>query len=112
MILVNSQPATLIKHNRNKEENYFDDEDISESTIRVVPYNADEAVKFGIATYPEATGYFVTSRLADVREGDQLQFIGKFKNTNIDLTDRTFTILKVEDRWLFNRIEDKLLIVK
>ena len=111
MILVNSQKANLIKYNR-KESSYYDDEVSSTEIIKVVPYNVDELVRFGIYTHPEAKGYYMVSRFIDVRVGDQIQFKGKFLNTKLDLTERTFTVIDVQDAWLFNRVENKVLVVK
>lgn len=111
MILSNTQKATLIKHNRGN-SGIFDDEDMEISTIKVVPYSVDLAVRFGVYTIPEATGYFQVGRSVDVKEGDQIQFIGKFLNTDLDLTKRTLSVIKVEDAWLFNRVEYKWVAVK
>lgn len=111
MILMNTQKATLIKHNRNS-SGVFDDEDMQISTIKVVPYTVDVAVRFGAYTIPEATGYFQVGRSVDVKEGDQIQFVGKFLNTDLDLTKRTLSVIKVEDAWLFNRVEYKWVAVK
>lgn len=111
MILTNTQKATLIKHNRSN-SGIFDDEDIEITTIKVIPYSVDLAVRFGVYTIPEATGYFQVGRSVDVKEGDQIQFIGKFLNTDLDLTKRTLSVIKVEDAWLFNRVEYKWVAVK
>lgn len=112
MILVNSQKATLRQFNRNTEESYFDDQNYKDVTIKVVPYDVDDNIRFGIYTVPEATGYYMVNRNVDIRVGDQITFIGKFKNTNLDLTRRTYTVLKVQDDWLFNRIENYIVAVK
>ena len=68
MILSNTQKAKLIKHNRGN-SGIFDDEDMEISTIKVVPYSVDLAVRFGVYTIPEATGYFQVGRSVDVKEG-------------------------------------------
>jgi hypothetical protein len=116
MILVNSQKATLRKFNRNtynyEQDNFYDDQNYTTETIKVVPYNVDQAIRFGIYTIPEATGYYMVNRDVDVREGDQIIFIGKFLNTKMDLTEKILTVLKVEDAWNFNRVENKMVIVK
>jgi hypothetical protein len=101
MFIVNGFKATLIQNNRNVQEDFYDDQDKQEVTIKVIPYNEDQAVKFGIYSVPEATGYFVLPRGTDVKEGDQLIF------NNIK-----YSILKVADNWLFNRIENIGLYVK
>lgn len=111
MILMNTQNATLIKRNRNSSD-IFDDEDMEISTIKVVPYSVEIAIQFGAYSIPEATGYFQVGRSVDVKEGDQIQFIGKFLNKDLDLTKRTLSVIKVEDAWLFNRVEYKWVIVK
>ena len=105
MILMNTQKATLIKRNR-LNSGIFDDEDMQISTIKVVPYTVDIAVRFGAYTIPEATGYFQVGRSVDI------QFVGKFLNTDLDLTKRTLSVIKVEDAWLFNRVEYKWVAVK
>lgn len=111
MILMNTQNATLIKRNRNSSD-IFDDEDMEISTIKVVPYSVEIAIQFGAYSIPEATGYFQVGRSVDVKEGDQIQFIGKFLNKDLDLTKRTLSVIKVEDAWLFNRVEYKWVAVK
>lgn len=112
MILVNSQKAKLIKFNRTNKDVYFDDVSDETTIIKVVPYDVDDSIRFGIYTVPEATGYFIVNRNVDIREGDQIQFIGKFLNTNNELTDRKLTVLKVQDAWTFNRLENQIVAVK
>ena len=116
MILVNSQKATLRQFNRPPEEDeevneYYDDQNYKDITIKVVPYKVEQAIKFGIYTHPEATGYYLIHRNVDVREGDQITFIGKFLNAR-GQDNKTHTVLKVEDEWTFNRVEYKMAIVK
>ena len=111
MILMNTQKATLIKRNRGS-SGVFDDEDMQISTIKVVPYTVDIAVRFGAYTIPEATGYFQVGRSVDIKEGDQIQFVGKFLNTEKKKKKRTLSVIKVEDAWLFNRVEYKWVAVK
>lgn len=112
MILVNSQKAKLIKFNRINKDVYFDDVSDETTIIKVVPYDVDDSIRFGIYTVPEATGYFIVNRNVDIREGDQIQFIGKFLNTNNELTTRKLTVLKVQDAWIFNRLENQIVAVK
>lgn len=101
MFLTNGIKATLIQFNRNNVDSIYDDEDRKTMTIKVCPYNVDNAINFGTYTTPEATGYFITKRQYDVQEGDQLEFMNK-----------TYTILRVMDGWQFNRIENYVLAVK
>ena len=101
MYNVNGMVATLIQYNRNDEESVYDDQDKKELDIVVCPYNVDQAIRFGIYTVPEATGYFIIKSKVDVREGDQLIF----KN-------HEFTILKVQDNWLWNKVANISIAVK
>lgn len=100
MFNVNGFQAILIKNNRN-ESSYFDDQDKSEQKIVVCPYNVDQAVRFGIYTVPEAKGYFILKNTVDVREGDQLKIGG-----------RTYSILDVQDNWIWNKIANFIVAVK
>ena len=100
MFLTNGIQATLIQYNRNT-SSYYDDQDKQTISIKVIPYNADQSISFGNYSVPEATGYFILRRNTDVKEGDQLVFKG-----------RTYTILKVMDNWLYNRIENIGVAVK
>lgn len=101
MYNVNGMVATLIQYNRNEDESVYDDQDKRELDIVVCPYNVDQAIRFGIYTVPEATGYFIIKSKVDVREGDQLIF----KN-------QEFTILKVQDNWLWNKVANISIAVK
>ena len=102
MFNVNGFNATLVQNNRHTDEDmYYDDQDKQEITIKVCPYEGNQAIKFGIDTEPEAKGYFIVKRTADIKEGDQIEFNGK-----------TFTILDVRDNWIFNRIESFTVAVK
>lgn len=112
MILVNSQRARLRQFNRKDEENYFDDQNYRDIIIKVVPYNVDDVINFGKYTHPEAKGYFQVNGNVDVQEGDQITFIGKFKNKKLELATRTMTVISVEDAWLFNKVENKMVVVK
>lgn len=100
MFNVNGMPAILIKNNRNKSA-YYDDQDKQRQKIVACPYNVDQTVKFGMYTVPEATGYYILKRCVDVREGDQLIFGGK-----------TYSILKVKDNWIWNKIVNYTVAVK
>lgn len=109
MFLVNGMKATLRQFNRNKLDSIYDDEDYQDVPIKCCPYNADEGIRFGIYTVPEATGYYQVHRHVDVREGDQLIFNGPDGEV---INQRVHTILKVQDEWLFNRVENKVLAIK
>lgn len=100
MFNVNGFQATLIQNNRG-ESQYYDDQDKTEVQIKVCPYNVDMSVRFGTYTVPEATGYFIVKANTDVKEGDQLVIDG-----------RTFSILKVQDDWIWNKIANIILAVK
>ena len=101
MYNVNGKVATLVQFNRNDDENIYDDQDTKELDIVVCPYNVDQAVRFGIYTVPEATGYFIIKSKVDVREGDQLIF-----------NNEKYTILKVLDSWLWNKVANISIAVK
>ena len=111
MILVNSQKAILRQFNRDEEESYFDDQNYKDVVIKVVPYKVEQAIRFGIYTIPEARGYYLVNRNVDIKEGDQIMFIGKFINKRSQ-DNKIHTVLKVEDEWTFNRVEYKMAIVK
>ena len=100
MFNVNGMKATLIQNNRN-ESSVYDDDDKQEVEIKVCPYNADITVRFGVDTVPEAEGYFIVKNNVDVREGDQL-VVG----------NRTFSIIKVKDDWIWNKSANMILAVK
>lgn len=100
MFNVNGMWATLIQNNRN-ESDVYDDQDKQEVQIKVCPYNVDQSDKFGIYTVPEATGYFIVKGNTPVKEGDQLQMAG-----------RTFSIIKVQDDWIWNKVANIILAVK
>ena len=100
MFNVNGMKATLIQNNRN-ESSYYDDDDKQEVQIKVCPYNIDEAVRFGIYTIPEATGYFIVKRNTPVREGDQLR-----------IGDRSFSIIKIQDELIWNKVANLILAVR
>lgn len=100
MFNVNGMKATLIQNNRN-ESSVYDDDDKQEIEIKVCPYNTDITVRFGEYTVPEAEGYFIVKSNVDVKEGDQL-IVG----------NRTFSILKVKDNWIWNKLANIILAVK
>ena len=100
MFNVNGMKATLIQNNRTTSK-YYDDQDKIEIEIVVCPYNSDMSVRFGIYTVPEATGYFITKNKVEVKEGDQLVYDG-----------HTYSILKVKDNWVWNKIANKVMAVK
>lgn len=101
MFIINGINAILYMRNRNKSESYYDDEDIKKVPIKVCPFGVDKLVSFGLYTVPEATGYFMVHRRTDVDIGDQI----KFNKTE-------YSVLKVQECWIFNRIEFKVIAVK
>lgn len=100
MFLTNGMKAQLIKYNRDN-TGVYDDEYTSTEDIVICPYNQDITVAFGTYTIPEAEGYYIIKRATDVKEGDQVVF-----------QDKTYTILKVKDNWIWNRIENYTVAVK
>lgn len=105
MFITNGLKAQLVKYNRPKKNHehtgVYDDEYTTTENIVLCPYNADITVAFGTYTVPEAEGFFIIKRATDVKEGDQI-IVG----------DKTLTILKVKDNWLWNRIENYTVAVK
>jgi hypothetical protein len=95
--------ATLIKHNRGNEVNtgVWDDEYTSSEEIVLCPYNQDIRVAFGVYSVPEAEGYYIVKNTTDIKEGDQITF-----------NDKTYTIIRVKDNWLWNKIENYTVAVK
>lgn len=108
MFLVNGMKAKLRQFNREENNNVFDDQNYKDVIIKCCPYDADQGINFGIYTVPEATGYYQVHRWVDVREGDQITFIDRKAQGN----EQTHTILKVYGEWYFNRVENKILVVK
>ena len=100
MFITNGMPCVLVKNNR-ETSGYYDDQDKVEENIVCCPYNADITDRFGIYTVPEAEGFFILKNCVDVKEGDQL-IIG----------DRTFSIIKVKDNWIWNKIVNFTVAVK
>ena len=102
MFNVNGFKAKLIQNNRTTlNDDYHDDQNKTEIEIKVCPYNVDQAIKFGEYTTPEATGYFIIKAGIDVQEGDELQING-----------HTYSILKVQDDWIWNKVANIILAVK
>lgn len=108
MFLVNGMKAQLIQYNREplEEDEIYDDEQKKTITIKCCPYKVSQKVKFGEYTHPEATGYYIVHRFVDVKKGDQIIFLGKYSDGVVH------TILEVEEGWIFNRVENKILVVK
>lgn len=100
MFNVNGMPAVLVQNNRNT-SSVYDDQDKTQVNIVCCPYNVDMNDRFGMYTVPEAEGYFILKHCTDVKEGDQLIIGG-----------RTFSILKVKDNWLWNKIANYTVAVK
>jgi hypothetical protein len=102
MFNVNGFKATLVQNNRTTSSlDYYDDQDKKEIEIKVCPYNVDQTIKFGEYTTPEATGYFITKANVEVQEGDELIING-----------HTYSILKVQDDWIWNKVANIILAVK
>ena len=101
MFITNSMSATLLKRNRNGDTGVYDDEYITEETIEICPYNEDTAISFGNDTVAEARGYFIVKRTADIKEGDQIIFNGE-----------TYSVIKVKDNWIWNKIVNYTVAVK
>lgn len=100
MFNVNGMSATLIQNNRN-ESSIYDDQDKTRKPIKVCPYSVDQAIRFGIYTVPEATGYFIVKSNTPIREGDQIEFRGA-----------TFSVLHVKDNWIWNKLANISVAVK
>ncbi len=100
MFLTNGMKATLIKHNR-KQTGVWDDEYIESVPIILCPYNQDIRVAFGVYTIPEAEGFYIVKNTTDIKEGDQITF-----------NNQTFTVIKVKDNWIWNKIENYTVAVK
>lgn len=104
MFITNSFKATLIKHNRKVDgvsTGIWDDEYISEEQIEICPYNEDSSISFGVDTVAEAKGYFIVKRTADIKEGDQIEFNGD-----------TYSVIKVKDNWIWNKLVNFTVAVK
>lgn len=101
MFLTNGFTAKLVQYNRNGKSLAYDDEDIQKIDIKLIPYNVDDTVNFGTYTVPEATGSFMIRRNVDIKEGDQIEY-----------NDKVYTVLKLAEKWIYNRIEYKVAWVK
>ena len=101
MYNVNGMNAKLIQFNRTDSDSIYDDKNMQEVDIVVCPFNVDMAERVGIYTIPEAKGYFIIKNNVDVREGDQIQFKGD-----------TFTIIQVNDNWIWNKLANINIAVK
>ena len=103
MFITNGLPATLIKRNRGNDVNtgVWDDEYTLTEDVVICPYNQDIRVAFGVYTIPEAEGYYIVKNTTDVKEGDQITFM-----------DNTYTIIKVKDNWIWNKIANFTIAVK
>lgn len=91
MFNVNGMSAKLIQNNRGT-SGIYDDQDKTEVDIKVCPYNVDQAVRFGLYTIPEATGYFIVKPDIDIKEGDEILF-----------QDKLYSVLEIQDNWLWNK---------
>lgn len=111
MFLVNGQRAILRQFNRKNDDSVFDDQNYRDIFIKCCPYNAEQSIRFDKYTVPEATGYYQLSRNVDVREGDQIIFLGNYFMKR-PTPRTTHTILKVQDEWLYNRVENYIVAVK
>ena len=113
MFLIRGQKAILRQFNRTDNTNVFDDQNYQDIPIKCCPYDISQGLRFGIYTVPEAKGYYQVPRYIDVKEGDQIIFIGNYNNDdNPAFENERHTILDVQDNWLFNRVENKILAVK
>ena len=101
MFLVNGFKAKLIQFNRNGKSLAYDDEDRQTIDVKVIPYNIDDADSFGVYSTPDATGYFMLYRTVDIKEGDEIVHNGK-----------TYSVVKVTEKWIYNRPEYKVATVK
>ena len=101
MMLANGKKATLRMFNRDEYDEIYDDELFKDKPIKVVPYKADDLINFDISTCSEATGFFQIDRRIYVQSGDQIIF-----------NNKKYTVLKLEDSWLFGRVENKIAYVK
>lgn len=101
MYVFNPKKAQWIAKNRNTDFVYDDEDFEAPVTIDVIPYNVDQAIRYGIYTVPEATGYFIIRSKVDIWEGDQIIF-----------NNRKYSVLKVIDNWIFNKIENITIAVR
>lgn len=100
MFLTNAMKGTLTQYNRGV-SGVYDDEDQKTVTVQLCPYNQDVRVAFGTYTVPEAEGYYIVKSSVDVKEGDQITFM-----------DKTYTVIKVKDNWIWNKIVNYTVAIK
>lgn len=100
MFLTNAMKGTLTQYNRGV-SSVYDDEDQKTVPVQLCPYNQDVRVVFGTYTVPEAEGYYIVKSSVDVKEGDQITFMNK-----------TYTVIKVKDNWIWNKIANFTIAVK
>lgn len=100
MFLTNAMKGTLTQYNRGV-SGVYDDEDQKTVTVQLCPYNQDVRVAFGTYTVTEAEGYYIVKSSVDVKEGDQITFM-----------DKTYTVIKVKDNWIWNKIVNYTVAVK
>lgn len=100
MFLTNAMKGTLTQYNRGV-SGVYDDEDQKTVSVQLCPYNQDVRVAFGTYTVPEAEGYYIVKSSVDVKEGDQITFM-----------DKTYTVIKVKDNWIWNKIVNYTVAVK
>jgi len=103
--------ASLRKFDRVANTSAYDDQNYTDVFIKVCPYNVAQGLRFGIYTIPEATGYYVVKRNEDIREGDQITFLNGV-STSPEVKNKIHTVLKIQDNWIFNRVENKIVAVK
>ena len=102
MFNVNGIPAILVQNNRTTtQDDYYDDQNKAEVDIVLCPYNADMSVKFGENTVKEAKGYFIVKADTPVKVGDELK-----------IGDDTFSIIDLQDNWVWNKVANITLAVK
>lgn len=101
MFNVTGVDAVLVQRNRTENNDVYDDENKQSVTIQITPINADMAIKYGTYTIPQATHYFVTKGNVDVKEGDELEY-----------DNQTYSIIGVNDNWIWNHLANIVLVVK
>lgn len=114
MFLINGMKANLRQFNRKPNDNVYDDQNYRDIEIKCCPYDIRQGIRFGIYSHPEAKGYYMVRRWVDVQEGDQITFIGNYNNckSNNNVDSKKHTILEVDEAWIFNRVEFKVIQVK
>lgn len=102
MFNVNGIPAVLIQNNRTTtNDDYYDDQNKNEINIVLCPYNADISVRFGESTIAEAKGYFIVKGDTPVKEGDQIK-----------IGEDIFSVIDIQDNWIWNKIANITLAIK